>query len=108
MAEEKKPEKPKADPKDEKLLGAAVDEIHRTLADRMMGRPYLLVVTSGFETGKEGDNKIFAAQWAWRSNVYSNREEGEKLADFLSSQLKDAVEDSEIGIKKSYAKNGKK
>ena len=108
MAEEKKAEKPVADPKDAKMLGEAVDEIHGMLADRMKGRPYLLVVSSGFENGKDGDKTVFAAQWAWRSNVYKNRDVGGKLMEFLSSQLSDAVNDSEIGIKKSYAEEKEK
>lgn len=101
MAEEKKSE-PKENVKDEKMLGAAVDEIHRTFADKMQGRPYLLVVTTGFDNGKDGDKTVFAAQWAWRSNVYSNRDEGGRLIEFLASQLKDAMDDPEIGIKKLY------
>ena len=102
MAEGKKPE-PKDDAKDEKMLGPAVDEIHRTLADKMKGRPYLLIVASGFESGKEKDKTVFAAQWAWRSNVYKDKEEGGKLVTFLISQLPDVLDDSEIGVRKSYA-----
>ncbi|MFA6490000.1 MAG: hypothetical protein WCT52_04960 [Candidatus Micrarchaeia archaeon] len=102
MAEEKKSVQ-KDDVKSESMLGSAVDEIHRTLADKMKGRPYLLVVATGFDNGKEGDSTIFAAQWAWRSNVYYNKEEGDKLMEFLTSQLSDAANDPEIGIRKTYA-----
>ena len=102
MADEKKP-KAEENAKDEKMLGPAVDEIHRTLADKMKGRPYLLIVASGFESGKEKDKTVFAAQWAWRSNVYKDKEEGGKLMTFLISQLPDVLDDSEIGVRKSYA-----
>jgi hypothetical protein len=107
MAEEKKSVQ-KENIKDEKMLGEAVDEIHRTLADKMQGRPYLLVVATGFENGKENDKTVFAAQWAWRSNVYYNKDEGSKLMEFLTTQLADAADDPDIGIKKSYAAQKKK
>lgn len=101
MAEEKRP-KPEEDIKDEKMLGAAVDDIHRILVDKMKGRPYLLVVTTGFENGKDGDRTVFAAQWAWRSNVYYNKDSGGKLMEFLTSQLPDVAQDPEVGVHKAY------
>lgn len=101
MAEEKN-QKKELDPKDEKMLGEVADELNRILLDRMKGRPYLLVLTTGFEAEKKGEETVFAAQWAWRTNVYIKGESGEKLMDFLASQLRQVVDDPQDGIGRFY------
>ena len=97
--EEKKPGKFSEEGK----LSEIVNKAHGEIADSMNGRPYLLVVATGYEIGKEGEKSLLAAQWAWRSNVYKDKEEGGKLMTFLISQLPDVLDDSEIGVRKSYA-----
>ncbi|MEM4633681.1 MAG: hypothetical protein QW275_00845 [Candidatus Anstonellaceae archaeon] len=87
---------------DEKKLGEVVSKLNETLMEEMKGRPYLLIVTTGYEIGKEGEKSLLASQWAWRSNVYINAPESKTLMDFLVGQLKDAVEHPENGVKKQY------
>ena len=101
MAEKKDGEQPKQYPEEEKL-GKIVDKINGELADEMKGRPYLFVVATGYELGKEGVTSRLAAQWSWRSNVYVGKEEGKALMEFLSNQLRDAAGHPETGIRKVY------
>jgi len=88
--------------KDEKMLGEALTRLNDELLKEMKARPYLIVVASGYEIGKEGELSKFAPQWAWRSNVFVNNEGGKKIVEFLSNQLGDAVEHPEKGVKAQY------
>jgi hypothetical protein len=87
---------------EEKKLVELANKFNDELLEKMNGRPYLLVIASGFEIGKKEDKSLFTSQWTWRSNVFIGKEESKKLMEFLISQLKDAVEDQENGIKKKY------
>jgi len=87
---------------EEKKLGELVTKLHGQLADEMKGRPYLMVVTTGYEIGKEGEKSLMAAQWAWRSNVFIDRPESKPLMNFLVGQLSDATDHPENGVKKQY------
>ena len=87
---------------DEKKLGEALTRLNEGLSKEMGIRPYLIVIASGYEIGKEGELSKFAPQWAWRSNVFVNNESGKQLIGFLSSQLGDAVERPEKGVKAQY------
>ncbi len=87
---------------DEDKLPKLMEKVHGEFLDGMKGRPYLMVVASGYEIGKDGDKSKIAAQWSWRSNLFVNSEEAKSLMKFLISQLKDAVDHPEGGIKKKY------
>ena len=87
----------------EQKLSGAVDNANKIIREEMNGRPYLLIVTTGYEIEKLADKSRLAAQWSWRSNVLVNSEEGAVVMNFLSDQLKDVVEHPEAGIKKKYA-----
>lgn len=87
---------------EENRLGEIVTKLHGQLADEMKGRPYLMVVTTGYEIGKDGEKSLMAAQWAWRSNVYLCKDEGKAIMGFLVGQLSEAAEHPEGGIKKQY------
>ena len=96
--EEKKPGKFSEEGK----LSEIVNKAHGEIADSMNGRPYLLVVATGYEIGKEGEKSLLAAQWAWRSNVFVDRPESGKLMEFLAGQLREVADHPESGVKKSY------
>lgn len=88
--------------KDEKALGKTLTRLNDELLKEMKTRPYLIVVASGYEVGKDGELSKFAPQWAWRSNVFVNNEGGKRIVEFLADQLKDAVEHPEKGVKAQY------
>jgi hypothetical protein len=85
-------------------LPEVVDRVNEILSKEFAGRPYLMVVATGYEIGNDGDKSTFAAQWSWRSNVIMGSEGGERLATFLSDQLQEAANHPENGVKKTYAK----
>jgi hypothetical protein len=103
MADEKKEEKGTKFAGEKKLpeLAAKCEAI---LKEEMPGRPYLMVITTGYEIGKSGEKTTLAAQWSWRSNVIIGKDDAEPVAEFLSGQLQDAVNHPEYGVKKAYAK----
>jgi hypothetical protein len=77
---------------------------NEVFAKEMVGRPYLLVVASGFEIGNEGNRSRIAAQWAWRSNVIVGSEDGPAVADFFCNQLREVADDQKHGVKAKYKK----
>ncbi|MFA6328082.1 MAG: hypothetical protein WCY41_01405 [Candidatus Micrarchaeia archaeon] len=103
MAENKKGEK-KIDFANDKKLAELLEKLDKEFMKEMAGRPYLLVATSGYEIGRDGDKSTLASQWSWRSNVLVGSEEGGKMADFLAGQLKDVADHPEYGVKKRYKK----
>lgn len=102
MAEKKTEKKDKF--AGEEKLSEAVGKIDAELRKELGTRPYLLVVATGYELGREGHDVTLAAQWSWRSNVIIGGTDSEKMAEFLSNQLKEAVEHPEHGVKKTYSK----
>ncbi len=106
MADKKKEEKEEAKLEfvDEKKLGALVEKLDVELRKEMVGRPYLLAVTTGYVVKSEGDKATLAAQWSWRSNVLVGSEDSDKMAEFLAGQLKDVSDHPEYGVKKKYRK----
>lgn len=104
MAEPKKEEKAKPTGIGQNQLSEVVDKANELLLKELSTRPYLVVVATGFEMGRDGEKTILAAQWSWRSNVIAGSEDGEKMADFLAGQLREAVEQPEKGVKKFYRK----
>ncbi|MFA6907978.1 MAG: hypothetical protein WC263_04080 [Candidatus Micrarchaeia archaeon] len=104
MAENKKKEEKKIDFANDDKLAKLLEKFDKEFAREMAGRPYLLVATSGYEIGKDGDKSTLASQWSWRSNVLIGTEDSDKMADFLAGQLKDVSDHPEYGVKKKYKK----
>jgi len=104
MAENKKKEEKKIDFANDKKLSELLEKFDGEFMKEMAGRPYLLVATSGYEIGKDGDRSTLASQWSWRSNVLVGTEDSEKMADFLANQLKDVSDHPEYGVKRKYKK----
>lgn len=102
MAEKKDGKKTEKKFAQEEKLGELLTKFNGELADAMAGRPYLMVVTTGYEIGKDGEKSLMAAQWGWRSNVFLDKDEGKRIMEFLLSQLKDAETHPENGVKKQY------
>ena len=102
MAEKKDEKKQEKKAGQDALLGDMLDRFNGELADAMAGRPYLLMLTTGYEIGKEGEKSLLAAQWGWRSNVFVGNDDGKKIMEFLLSQLRDAETHPENGVKKQY------
>jgi hypothetical protein len=103
MADKKKDEK-KTDFANDKKLSELLERLDKEFLKEMAGRPYLLVATSGYEIGKDGDKSTLASQWSWRSNVLIGTEDSDKMAEFLAGQLKDVSDHPEYGVKKRYKK----
>jgi len=103
MADKKKEER-KIDFANDDKLAKLLEKVDKEFLKEMAGRPYLLVATSGYEIGKDGDKSTLAAQWSWRSNVLIGTEDSDKMADFLAGQLKDVSDHPEYGVKKKYKK----
>ena len=103
MADKKKDEK-KIDFANDKKLTELLEKFDKEFMKEMAGRPYLLVATSGFEIGRDGDKSTLASQWSWRSNVLIGTEDSDKMADFLANQLKEVADHPELGVKKKYRK----
>ncbi len=103
MADKKK-EETKVDFANDKKLTELLEKVDKEFQKEMAGRPYLLVATSGYEIGKDGDKSTLAAQWSWRSNVLIGKEDADKMAEFLAGQLKDVSDHPEYGVKKRYKK----
>jgi hypothetical protein len=104
MAENKKKEEKKIDFANDKRLAELLEKFDKEFLKEMAGRPYLLVATSGYEIGKDGDKSTLASQWSWRSNVLIGTEDSDKMADFLANQLKEVADHPEYGVKKKYKK----
>ncbi|MCX8197857.1 MAG: hypothetical protein N3F07_01530 [Candidatus Micrarchaeota archaeon] len=102
MPEDGKSEEKKERFSEEKRLGEIASKLNEKLMEEMKGRPYLMVIATGYEIGREGEKSLLASQWAWRSNVYIGAPESKTLMGFLIEQLKDAAEHEEVGIKKQY------
>ena len=101
MAEQEKTEKKFAD---DKKLGELLAKANEQIGKELKGRPYLLVIASGYPveySESEGKSKL-AAQWSWRSNVIVNNEDGPRVMEFLAEQLKDVTDHPESGIKAKY------
>ena len=103
MADKKKEER-KIDFANDDKLAKLLERLDKEFLKEMAGRPYLLVATSGYEIGKDGDKSTLAAQWSWRSNVLIGTEDSDKMAEFLAGQLKDVSDHPEYGVKKKYKK----
>ena len=103
MADKKNEEKRKEIANDKKLA-ELLEKFDKEFHKEMAGRPYLLVATSGFEIGRDGEKSTLASQWSWRSNVLVGTEDSDKMAEFLAGQLKDVAEHPEYGVKKKYKK----
>ena len=101
-AAKKKTDKDSVEFAGDESLTELIDKANTVLLNGMAGRPYMLVVTSGYEIGRDGEKHTLSSQWSWRSNVFINTKESAHLADFLASQLKDVVDHPEGGIKKKY------
>jgi len=104
MAENRKKEDTKVDFANDKKLSELLEKLDKEFLKEMAGRPYLLVATSGYEIGKDGDKSTLASQWSWRSNVLIGTEDSDKMAEFLANQLKDVSDHPEYGVKRKYKK----
>ena len=104
MADVKKKEEKKLDFANDRKLTELLEKFDREFSKEMAGRPYLLVATSGFEIGRDGDKSTLASQWSWRSNVLIGTTDSDKMADFLANQLKDVADHPELGVRKKYKK----
>jgi len=103
MAEKKKDEK-KIDFANDDRLAKLLEKVDKDFLKEMAGRPYLLVATSGYEIGRDGEKSTLASQWSWRSNVLIGTEDSDKMAEFLANQLKEVSDHPEYGVKKKYKK----
>ena len=104
MAENKKKEEKKTDFANDKKLAELLEKFDGEFLKEMAGRPYLLVATSGYEIGRDGEKSTLASQWSWRSNVLIGTEDSDKMAEFLANQLKEVSDHPEYGVKKKYKK----
>ncbi|MCX6770619.1 MAG: hypothetical protein NTX79_01045 [Candidatus Micrarchaeota archaeon] len=104
MAENRKKEEKKIDFANDKKLSELLEKFDREFTKEMAGRPYLLVATSGYEIGRDGDKSTLASQWSWRSNVLVGTEDSDKMAEFLANQLKEVSDHPAYGVKKKYKK----
>ncbi|MFA5929396.1 MAG: hypothetical protein WC861_00775 [Candidatus Micrarchaeia archaeon] len=104
MAENKKKEEKKIDFANDDKLAKLLEKVDAEFSKEMAGRPYLLVATSGYEIGRDGDKSTLASQWSWRSNVLIGTEDSGKMAEFLANQLKDVADHPEYGVRKKYRK----
>ena len=104
MAENKKKEEKRIDFANDKKLAELLEKFDKEFQKEMAGRPYLLVATSGFEIGRDGDKSTLASQWSWRSNVLVGTEDSDKMAEFLANQLREVSDHPEHGVKKRYKK----
>lgn len=96
-------EKGKNEFKGEKRLGELAEKVNKELSEGLKGRPYLVAIATGYELEHiEGKSRL-AAQWSWRTNVIIGSEDGEKVMEFLSNQLKEVVEHPQDGVKAKYA-----
>jgi len=103
MADKKKEEK-KIDFANDDKLAKLLEKFDKEFNKEMAGRPYLLVATSGYEIGRDGEKSTLASQWSWRSNVLIGTEDSDKMTDFLANQLKEVSDHPEYGVKKKYKK----
>ncbi|VVC00301.1 Uncharacterised protein [uncultured archaeon] len=100
----------KALAEDEEKIRKLVEETNEKFLKEMDGKPYLFVVSTLHEVGRDGDKSRLAAQWNWRSNIDSREEgrakkeveTGRTLMKFLSDRLNEVVNHPEYGIKKKY------
>ena len=104
MAENKKKDEKKADFANDNKLAELLEKVDKEFLKEMAGRPYLLVATSGYEIGRDGEKSTLAQQWGWRSNVLIGTEDSGKMADFLANQLKEVADHPEYGVKRKYKK----
>ena len=104
MAENKKKEEKKIDFANDNRLAELLEKLDKDFMKEMAGRPYLLVATSGYEIGRDGDRSTLASQWSWRSNVLIGTDDSDKMAEFLANQLKEVSDHPEYGVKKRYKK----
>lgn len=94
----------------EEKIRALVDKFNNELIVEMDGKPYLMVLATLHEIGRDGGKSKLATQWNWRSNI-DPREEGRSkkevetgriMMKFLTERLKDVVDHPEGGLKKKY------
>ncbi|MFA6214295.1 MAG: hypothetical protein WC717_03390 [Candidatus Micrarchaeia archaeon] len=104
MADNRKKDEKKDEISGDNKLAVLLEKLDKEFLKEMAGRPYLLVATSGYEIGRDGDRATLAAQWSWRSNVLVGKEDSDKMAEFLANQLKDVSEHPEYGVKRKYRK----
>jgi len=104
MAENNKKEEKKIDFANDKKIAELLEKFDKEFLKEMAGRPYLLVATSGYEIGRDGDKSTLASQWSWRSNVLVGTPDSDKMAEFLANQLKEVADHPEYGVKKKYKK----
>ncbi|MCX6773215.1 MAG: hypothetical protein NTV88_05635 [Candidatus Micrarchaeota archaeon] len=91
-------------------ISEIVNRFNTELISEMNGKPYLLVLATLHEVGREGGKSKLATQWNWRSNINASTEgrpekdveAGKIMMKFLTERIPDVVNHPEGGIKKKY------